>query len=170
MNERVKIVFQLNPEDQQGYETEEVWAERVAANEFRVLNSPFFVYGISADDVVRAKPCGLAFEFDQVVLKGGHSTYRVFLQSGRTIHDESFRTCWASVAQMGGTFENANDRLISVDVPPTANIANVYKCLKRGEDDGVWEFEEGNHEGAVQELDLAAANRDIQKIKPREGA
>jgi hypothetical protein len=52
MSERVKIDFQLNPEDQQGHETEKVWAERVGTNEFRVLNSPFFVFGMSADDVV----------------------------------------------------------------------------------------------------------------------
>ena len=37
VDERVRVIFQLNPDDQQGYETESMWAERVGQNEFRFL-------------------------------------------------------------------------------------------------------------------------------------
>lgn len=152
MNERVKIDFQLNAEDQQGFETENVWAEKVGENEFLVLNSPFFVFGVSAEDIVSAQRHGNAYKFDHVVKPGGHSTYRVFLQGGRTIHDESFQSRWTEISKLGVTFENANDRLVSVDVPPGVDVVSFYALLKQGEDGGVWAFEEGNYEGApVQE-------------------
>ena len=151
MNERVKIDFELNPEDQQGYETENVWAERIGDNEFRLLNSPFFVFGVSAEDIVSAQRHGSAYKFDHVVRPGGHSTYRVFLQGGRTIQDESFQSPWAEIRKLGATFENANDRLVSVDVPPGVDVVRLYGLLKQGEENGVWAFEEGNYEGAAQE-------------------
>jgi Domain of unknown function (DUF4265) len=149
MNERVKIDFRLNPEDRQGFETEGVWAERVGPNEFRILNSPFFVFGVSADDIVNAEMKDGTYKFDRVVRKGGHSTYRIFLQGGRTINDENFRARWAAIQTVGGTFENANDRLLSIDLPPNVNVVKVYELLKQGEGDGVWAFEEGNYEGGA---------------------
>jgi len=45
-DERVRVSFQLNPDDQQGSETESVWAERVGPDEDRILNSPFLVPGL----------------------------------------------------------------------------------------------------------------------------
>jgi hypothetical protein len=150
MKEQVKIVFQLQPDDRQGFETEKVWAEPVAPNEFRLLNSPFFVFGVSADDVVEAGLQQGTYEFERVVRKGGHSTYRIFLQAGRIIGDESFQLLWNGIRQLGATFENANDHLLSVDVPPHVDVVGVYALLKKGEADGVWAFEEGNYEGADQ--------------------
>jgi hypothetical protein len=41
VDEGARAIFQLNPYNEQGYETEGVWAERVGPNEFRILNSPF---------------------------------------------------------------------------------------------------------------------------------
>ena len=147
--ERVKIGFGLNPDDQQPYSTESVWAERVGPDEFRILNSPFFIFGVSAEDIVKAKPDNGGYKFDHVARKGGHSTYRVFLQGGRTLDGEDFRSRWTPIQALGATFENANDRLLSVDVAPGVDIAKVYDLLKQGEADGVWAFEEGNYEGTA---------------------
>jgi hypothetical protein len=44
----------------------------------------------------------------------------------------------------GCSFEGVEGRLLAVDVPPRANIHHVYHLLQHGEDDGVWEFEEGH--------------------------
>ena len=148
-NERVKISFDLRPEDQQGYSTEGVWAERVGPDEFRILNSPFFVFGVSADDVVKVKLENGEQKFEHVARKGGHSTYRVFIQGGRTLHVEDFRSRWAAIQALGATFENANDRLLSVDVGSGVDIVRVYDLLKQGEVDGIWAFEEGNYEGTT---------------------
>ena len=32
-----------------------MWAERVGPDEFRILNSPFFVFGVSAEEIVKAR-------------------------------------------------------------------------------------------------------------------
>lgn len=146
MNERVKITFDLNPDDQQGYRTEGVWAERVGPDEFRILNSPFFAFGVSADDIVNAKQHSGNYKFDHVVRKGGHSTYRIFLQGGRTVNGEEFQSRWTAIQALGATFENANDRLLSVDVAPNVDIVRVYDLLRQGGNEGVWAFEEGNYE------------------------
>jgi Domain of unknown function (DUF4265) len=148
MEEKVKVIFDLNPEDQQRYSTEGVWAERVGPDEFRILNSPFFVFGVSADDVVKATLRDNDYRFERVVQKGGHSTYRIFLQDGRTVQGDDFRSRWETIRRLGATFENANDRFVSVDVTPAGDIVKVYDLLKQGEADGVWVFEEGNYEPA----------------------
>jgi hypothetical protein len=148
-DERVKISFGLKPDEQQAYSTESVWAERVGPDEFRILNSPFFVFGVSAEDIVKVKRDNGGYKFDQVARKGGHSTYRVFLQGGRSLDGEDFRSRWTPIQALGATFENASDRLLSVDVAPGVDIVKVYDLLKQGEADGVWAFEEGNYEGTA---------------------
>ena len=149
MNERVRIVFQLNAKDQQGYRTESLWAEETAPGEYRILNSPLFVFGVSAEDIVHAAPSkNNALEFRRVVVKGGHSTYRIYLQGELTITDECFREHWAGIKKLGATYENGNDCLVAVDIPPDADIAGIYRLLHNGETEGVWFFEEANYEPA----------------------
>jgi hypothetical protein len=148
-DERVKISFGLNPDEKQAYSAESVWAERIGPDEFRILNSPFFVFGVSAEDIVKVKRDNGGYEFDHVVRKGGHSTYRVFLQGGRSMDGEDFRSRWTPIQALRTTFENADGRLLSVDVPPGVDIVKVYDLLKQGEADGVWVFEEGNYEGTA---------------------
>ena len=77
----------------------------------------------------------------------GHSTYRVFIQGGRTIHDAEFQALWAEFQSLGCTFENANDKFVSIDVPPGVDVTLVYTILKRGEASGVWAFEEAHYAG-----------------------
>jgi hypothetical protein len=145
----VKVRFELDPRDQQTFETEQVWAQRLGPNEFRILNSPFFVFGVSAEDVVEAAEIeeGI-YAFCRMVMKGGHSTYRIFLQ-GDTISDEPFQSRWAAIEALGATFENGNSRFVSVDVPPSVSTANVYTLLQQGESDGVWTFEEADHSRSI---------------------
>lgn len=150
MNGHTRVVFRLDPQSLQGYEVEKVWAERIGPNEFRILNSPFFVFGLSAEDIVTAAELqDGVYEFRRVVEKGGHSTYRIFLQGGVTITDEPFRVRWAGIKALGATLESANDRLLSVDIPPRADVAKIYALLKQGENDGVWAFEEANYEATA---------------------
>ena len=145
MSNRMKIRFDLDPENQQGYETEHLWAESVGSEEFRILNSPFFVFGISLDDIVRAEKVGDSYVFRDVVRRSGHSTYRIFLQGNRTIADKEFTERWHEIAAQGCTFENANGSLVTVDCPPRTDVSAVYNLLKRGEDEGIWAFEEGHY-------------------------
>ena len=51
----VKIRFELDPEEADGYGSETVWAEGVATGRYRLRNS-FYARDVSAEDVVFAKP------------------------------------------------------------------------------------------------------------------
>jgi len=145
-NEHVKIAFDLDPADGHGYETETVWAEPVGGDRFRLQNSPFFAFGVSAEDVVSAVPARKGiYKFQQVVQMGGHSTYRIFLQDS-TIADDCFLTRWHEIQALGATYENGNGRFVSVDIPPETDIRKIYCLLEQGEKDGVWAFEEANYE------------------------
>jgi Domain of unknown function (DUF4265) len=144
---QVKVQFHVDPNDQRGVKTESLWAERVGFGRFRILNSPFFLFGISADDVVEAEEADDGLRFQSVVSRGGHSTYRIFLQGGRTIKDADFRIYWEPISKLGATFENADDHFVALDIPPGKDVAAIYELLDRGEQDGVWAFEEVHYAG-----------------------
>src|SRR5947209_10378485 len=68
----VKINFPLPPEDQaQGEEAENLWAEPLGGNRFRIDNVPFHVYGISSEDVVVANELEGRLRFQEVATRGG---------------------------------------------------------------------------------------------------
>jgi hypothetical protein len=144
--DRVKIRILLDSANQQGIKSESVWAEFVGPDQYRVLNSPFYFFGLSAEDIVKADRTAGSLEFRGVIARGGHSTYRVFLKGDRTIRDTDFRDCWAPISALGATFENANDHFIAVDIPPGKNIAEAYRLLEKGEEDGIWAFEEAHYQ------------------------
>lgn len=149
MSERAKVVFPLQ-RDESEYATESVWAERLSENRFRILNSPFFVFGVSYEDVVEAEPEGEIFRFVRVFQRSGRSTYRVILQGGRTIEGADFVERWRPFHECGCTYESANDKYIAVDMAPNTDVPFLYRLLQDGEGEGVWIFEEGYYAGVRQ--------------------
>ena len=147
--DRTKVVFDLEP-GEVPYQTERVWAERLSDNRFRILNSPFFVFGISFEDEVEAEPYGDVFKFVRVLRRSGHSTYRVIFQNQNTIDGSEFRERWVPFRKAGCKFESANPRYIAIDMPPSANVTELYELLELGEDQGIWVFEEGHYAGTLQ--------------------
>src|SRR5262245_5377260 len=88
----VKINFPLPAEDQaQGVEAENLWAEPLGGNRFRIDNVPFYVYGISSEDVVVANELEGRLRFQEVASRGGHSTYRVLVKDQSGYESEGFR-------------------------------------------------------------------------------
>jgi len=102
------------------------------------------VFGISAEDVISAKEIEGVLEFSEVVSRGGHSTYRIFLQGDRTINDADFQLSWSPISALGATFENANNRFVAVNILPDRNAAEIYELLAKGELGGVWTLEEAH--------------------------
>lgn len=148
---QVKVQFRVDPDDQRGVRTESLWAEKVGPGEFRILSSPFFVFGISAEDVVAAEEVnGGGLTFQCVISRGGHSTYRVFLQGDRTIKGNDFRDYWEPISAQGATFENADDHFVAVDIPLGKDVAKIYELLNGGEQDGIWAFEEVHYAEPTQ--------------------
>jgi len=149
----VKVQFRINPSDERELKTESLWAERVGAGLFRILNSPFFLFGISAEDIVAAAEVGDDLKFQCVISRGGHSTYRIFLQGDRDIYGGDFQMYWAPISAQGATFENANSRFVVVDIPPGKNVHEIYRLFDKGEQDGIWAFEEVHYSGADRDDD-----------------
>jgi hypothetical protein len=143
---RVKVLFELEPNQARGVESESLWAEKRTEQGYLLLNSPFFVFGVSAEDVVFASEENGKFVFRSVLTQGGHSTYRLFLRGGATVNSKAFIELWRSISELGATYENANDTFVAVDIPPGRDITTIYGLFEKGEESGIWIFEEGNYE------------------------
>lgn len=142
---QVRVLFHLDPaENVHGVKTETLWAVPTDSGNYRIANSPFYIFGISAEDVVSAKNAGGTLVFESVVSKGGHSTHRIFLIDGKTIRDSLFEKFWAPIRTLGATFENANDRFVAVDIPPEKDTTAIYGFLENGENEKVWILEEAD--------------------------
>jgi hypothetical protein len=139
--ELAKIVFNL-PESHVSVSTESLWAEPLGAGLYRLRNVPFYMYGVSEQDIVRAEENEGRLVVTGIVDRGGHSTYRIFLPERTS--EEEFSKDWISLRELGCTYERATRRLIAIDVPPHADVYAVYEALESGERDRLWEFEEGH--------------------------
>jgi hypothetical protein len=139
----VKVRFELPSDAWHGFGGESVWAEPVGEGRYRVRNVPFYVHGISLGDIITARQVeGEGLLFTGVLLRGGHSTYRIFLEEN--VNGETFAKYWDPLQVLGCTYERATKRLLAIDVPPNADIYVVYELLEVGERAGVWSFQEGH--------------------------
>lgn len=136
-NGLVKVIFEVG--DREEGHTESVWAKPEGEGRYKLCNSPFYVYGVSFEDVVFAKKEGESLLFTGVAATSGHSTYRIVVSdAGKSQLD-------ARLSQLNGlgcTYEGGP--FLALDVPPESDIHHVYKLLEEGEHDGLWEFEEGH--------------------------
>jgi hypothetical protein len=137
----VKVIFDLSNDDGP-VQTESLWAEPLGNGLRRLRNVPFFTYGFSDRDIVKVVESDGQFLVKSVGERGGHSTYRIFLADGST--EENFAQIWTPLEQLGCTYERANRVLVAIDVPPVSDVYAVYAALEKGEESGVWEFEEGH--------------------------
>ena len=84
--------------------------------------------------------------FLRIVSRGGHSTYRIRLPIGSD--HNFFLEQWLALEKLGCTYEGSSastKRLYALDIPPNANVAAVYLVLEKGEQEGIWEFEEAHY-------------------------
>ena len=66
----------------QGPREDAIWAEPLGSDRFRVESCPFFAYGISREDVIRAAGAGQGEPvLEDVLEKSGHRTLRVTLDA-----------------------------------------------------------------------------------------
>jgi uncharacterized protein DUF4265 len=140
----LKVKFELPSDAWHGHSSESLWVEELTSCKYRIENSPFFAIGVSFEDIVTASNRGGDLCFDGVVIFGGHSTYRIILE--HRLGEEAFFRHWKPIEELGCSYERANFgyEIFAVDVPPKADIHEVYKLLSKGEDDRVWGFEEGH--------------------------
>ena len=139
-----RIRFQLDQADWKGLEAESLWAKRIKRGQYVLKNSPFYAYGVSAEDTVAARSVERTLVFDRILKRGGHSTFRILLPEGGSIKSRKFLKFWRRLEGLGCTFELASKHWLAVDVPPCARIDQVRLLLEKGEEASAWKFEEGH--------------------------
>ena len=137
----VKLVFPLEPGAWHGNARERLWAEPLGKDRYRIRNSPFYAFGMSNEDIVLGTEAEGEILFRSVVLRSGHSTYRLRLRT-RDLSTREFVQAWTPLQALGCSYEEGP--VLAVDVPPSADIYVVYDFLNAGEAANVWEFEEGH--------------------------
>ncbi len=141
----VKVHFPLPPQDRsQGVEAENLWAQNLGRDQFKLDNIPFYVYGVSCGDIVAAESAAGRLVFRRVIGRGGHSTYRLLIRDESGYEGEHFKRLRVQLEKLGCGYEVAKRRWIAVDVPPNTDVFAVYKLLESGETTGQWDFEEGH--------------------------
>jgi hypothetical protein len=145
----VKVQFDLEPDDTRypPASAERLWAIPVGVDRYKIDSIPFFVRGLSCDDEVIAQPDeSLILRFVGFAQGGGHSTFRVVLYdipSQSNTLEERTQKLRRELRELGCRSEQSHVRgLISVDVPPSADFANVRTFLQRGEEHDLWGYEE----------------------------
>ena len=148
-DERIKVLFQLQ-RDEGGYppaDVEQIWAEPLGNNLFKIDNVPFFVKGISCEDIVEATPDSLGeLRYRSLITPSEHSTLRVIVfrdsLDTRPLADRvaDLRSrlagagCLTELSHIAG--------LVAVDVT-AASIENAIRLLQEGENADLWQYEEG---------------------------
>ena len=132
-----------------GFEIEYLWVESLSNGKYRIENTPFFAKGVSFEDIALGEERDGVLCYVRTAISGGHSTYRILLSDPSKV--TAFAAYWKPLAEHGCSYESGDFgfRIYAVDVPPRANIIHVFEFLKRGEEAGVWDFEEGHCEHQV---------------------
>jgi hypothetical protein len=126
----------------EGLEEEWLWAEPLGSGRFRLESSPFFAYGLSHGDVVRASEEEPAPRLVAIERKSGHRTLRMALDERRDLDAPETQKLLDELLGIGCTYEAMPPKIVALDVPPEVDVAAVIERLQMQFRDGVlvWEW------------------------------
>ena len=132
-----KVLFRVPNEDGTA-EVETLWATSLGGDKYQINNSPFWAYGVSWEDVVFAPFSEIEGHptFQLIVAKSGNRTVRVIFDPPIEEGNESDKVLQDLVA-LGCSYEGANRKYISINVPPNVELDEVCNYLV--EKDAKWE-------------------------------
>jgi hypothetical protein len=137
-----KVMFRLQ-KDEDGYppdDWESLWAYEVEPGLYSIDNVPFFARGVSWGDVVAVERHDDELHFKEVVHPSDHTVLRVIVYDQTRVgelHDK--------LKEMSCDTEQSHlPSLLTVDVPPTADLNKILEYLSDGEDEGRWTYEEAS--------------------------
>jgi hypothetical protein len=138
---RVRVALDRAP-GETGPAEDWLWAEPLGSGRYRVESCPFFAYGISRDDVVRAADEGASPQFDEVVEKSGHRTLRLALDPAEELSSPVVQRLLGQLIERGCTHELLRPKLVAIDLPPEADVAAVAGLLEDAARGGaiLWEW------------------------------
>jgi Domain of unknown function (DUF4265) len=142
-SEYVRIVVPLEREPGDGGpEDEWLWAEPLGASRYRIESPPFFAYGLSHGDVVRASEPGDLPRVESVEHKGGHRTLRVALDPDWDLDRPEMARLTAELERIGCVLDTLPPKIAALDVPPEVDVAEVVRILQSAFRDGIllWEW------------------------------
>ncbi|WP_162261046.1 MULTISPECIES: DUF4265 domain-containing protein [unclassified Nocardioides] len=125
--------------------SERVWAIGLGNDLYRVDNVPWFVRDLSVGDVVRAKAAGpdLNPVFVEMVERSDHVTIRLICRRQGPLEGDLARSLQPFTA-LGVYGEGAPQYgMLALDIAPSAPLDAIVATLRRGSEDGSWEYEEG---------------------------
>lgn len=126
-------------------ESETVWASQVAADLYRVENSPFLAYGVSWEDIIEAhQSSDSVLEYVRCVRKSGNQTLRIVFQDFRS-DEEPAQEILGRLGEWACTYEGMQPRLVSLNVPPKTDLQRVadFLTLRSGIQ---WEYADPTYE------------------------
>ena len=140
---RIRVPLERSP-DEPGPEDDWLWAESLGGDRFRIESCPFFAYGISRDDVVRAAE-GTSEEaphLDDVVEKSGHRTLRFALSPDLELGSPAVQGLLERLLELGCTHEALRPKIVAIDLPSEVDVGVVAELLQVLSRDGalLWEW------------------------------
>ena len=115
--------------------------------ELKVVGFPYYTNKISISDIVLGvRESDDNYEFESIIRRGGHSSYQLVVDG---VSEECIMFL-NKLTNLGCRFESKKkctgclEVIISVDVPPEADQAQVYDVLSDGEWSNVWFLNEGH--------------------------
>ncbi|MFC5576662.1 DUF4265 domain-containing protein [Lysobacter niabensis] len=139
-----KVLFRV-PDDEGGATVETLWAIPLGDGRYKLDNSPFYAYGVSWQDIVLAPidaQEGLP-TFQSVLTKSGNRTVRVIFDPPIAPGNSSDQVLQGLVA-LGCSYEGANPRYMSVNIPPGVELQEVRSYLVQK--DAQWEHADPTYE------------------------
>ena len=124
-----KVLFVV-PEEDGSAHVETLWATALGNDEYKLDNSPFYAYSVSWEDVVYAPvdPDDGRPTFVRVLRKSGNRTIRIIFDPPVSEGNPSAVVLEGLVA-LGCTYEGANPGYMSINIPPSTELASVRKYL-----------------------------------------
>ena len=125
-----------------GPEDEWLWAEPLGSSRFRIESTPFFAYGLSHGDVVRATEATDPPRLEAVERKSGHRTLRIALDADWDLDRAEIQQFLDDLLALGCTYEAMPPKMVALDVPPDVDVGEVIARLQVQFRDGVllWEW------------------------------
>ena len=108
---------------------ERVWATPVTGGLYRLENSLFLGYELSYQDIVETVPSadGSFPVVSRARIKSGNRTIRAHVQEG--LASEKGRAVRGTVSELGSTYEMASEKILSINIPPTASLEALCQSL-----------------------------------------
>jgi len=124
-----KVLFRVPNEDGSA-EVETLWAFDLGNDQYKIDNSPFYAYSVSAEDVVYApfnNDEGFP-TFERIVSKSGNRTVRVIFDPPVEPGNESDVVLQGLVG-LGCSYEGANEKYMSINIPTSVELDAVRTYL-----------------------------------------